>query len=127
MFAEELHRVESRLTELAELAIGDDKLAESAESLERLVAVLLGSLLVDWCANTTSIASANVLGLPDELLEQVALVLGKKQKLGLLDDGAQIADQLLAVGRELLRWLLQLFPCESTVHRDINLLVLRTN
>lgn len=95
-----------RLTEFAELAVGDDELAEGAKSLEGLVAVLLGCLLVYWRTHGVGIAGADVLSLPDKLLEQVALVLGEKQQLGLLDDSTQIAHQLLAVGRQLLGWVL---------------------
>lgn len=43
----ESQQVRSKLTELAELAIGDDQGSKSPHPLESLVSVLLGALLVD--------------------------------------------------------------------------------
>jgi len=43
-----------------------------------------------------------LLGLPDEVLEEVALVLGEKQDLGLLNDRLEVAYELLALTRQLL-------------------------
>lgn len=112
-------------TKLAELAVGDQKLPESAETLNCLVAVLLCGLLVDWCIHGVCIALADGLGLPNEVLEQVALVLGEHQDLGLLDDMAQVLDEALTFSRELLARLRETLPLEGSVHRHINLLVLR--
>jgi hypothetical protein len=63
--------------------------------------VLLGSSLVDWCAWHLSIATTDVLCLPDEILKQVALVLGEKENLGLLDNLTEIGYELLAIFRQL--------------------------
>ncbi len=94
---------ESKLTKLAELAIGDDECAESAEALEGLVAVLLCGILFNWHTRLLDTVAADGLSLPDEVLEEVAVVLGEKHDLGLLDDIAQISDEVLAFRRELLR------------------------
>jgi hypothetical protein len=40
--------------------------------------------------------------LPDEVLEKVAFVLGEEQDLGLLDDGLEVAYELLALAGQLL-------------------------
>lgn len=110
-------------TKLSELAVGDDELTESAQTLNGLLAVLLCSLLVDWSAWRLCVASTNTLCLPDEILDEVALVLGQQQDLGLLDGGTEIGDQLLAILRELGRWRLQRSPRKSSVQCNINLLV----
>lgn len=87
-----------KLTQLAELAIGDDQLTENTKTLESLVAVLLGGVLVNWHIDSLRVTRADLLRLPDEVLEDVAFVLGEKKLLGLLDHIAQISDELLAVG-----------------------------
>lgn len=86
------------LTKLAELAVGDEQRAQGAETLEGLVAVLLGSVL-----SNGSIGSADSLGvelhaLPDKVLDQIALVLGEQELLGLSDDSPYIVDELAALG-----------------------------
>ena len=52
-------------------------------------------------ATAIMLASLDVLSLPDEVLKQVALVLGEKENLGLLDNFAEISDELLAISRKL--------------------------
>lgn len=74
-----------KLTELSELAVGDDQRAESPQALERLVAVLLGSVLVNWSTRKCGVATSDLLGLPDEILQQIPLVLYEKKILGLLN------------------------------------------
>jgi hypothetical protein len=106
------------------LTVGDDECSKSAESLERLLAVLLSSVLVEWCRDTLRVDLTKVLGLPDEVLEEITLVLGEDQKLGLLNDISEIGDQLLTVLRQLGVGLLEAVPLECAVHGDIDLLVL---
>ena len=88
--------------ELPELTVGDEKSAEGTQTVEGLVTVLLGSVLVDRSTGESGVGAGDLLSLPDEVLEEVALVLGEEQDLGLLNDGLEVADQLLALGRELL-------------------------
>ena len=57
------------LTELAELTVGDDERAESPQSLERLVAMLLCSVLVNGSTRQSGIAPSDLLSLPDEVLQ----------------------------------------------------------
>lgn len=78
------------LTELAELAVGDQQSSESAEAIESLVAMTLGSALVDGRVGRAHRVRVEVLSLPDEVLEEVALVLGQQQVLGLLDNLASV-------------------------------------
>jgi hypothetical protein len=61
--------------------------------------------------------------LPDEVLEEVALVLGEQQDLGLLNDALQVAKKALALTRQLLGWRVERPVCECGVERDIDLLV----
>jgi hypothetical protein len=76
------------------LAIRDNERAECAKTLQRLVGVLLGSVLVDWSVWEGSIRTSDLLRLPDEVLEEVALVLCEKEVFGLLDYIAEIGDQI---------------------------------
>lgn len=110
--------------ELAELAVGDEKCSEGAEALKSLVAVLLSSLLVNGGIGLLRIARADLLSLPDEVLNEVALVLGEKQELGLLNDLLEVTGELLALSGELLAGRCQALPVVGSVQRDINLLVL---
>lgn len=64
--------------------------------------MLARGVLVDWRVGKRSITAVDLLSLPDEVLEKVALVLGEQKDLGLLNDLLQIADKLLALSRELL-------------------------
>ena len=88
-------------TELSELPIGEDKSAKRSQSLKSLVAVLPSGILVDGCARGLSIAAGDLLCLPDEVLQKIALVLGQDEVLGLLNDVAQIGDQVSTLGGEL--------------------------
>jgi len=116
--------LEVRRTELAELAVCDEQLAKRAKTLESLVAVLLGSVSVERGIETACIALVEVLRLPDEILQKVAVVLGEKQGLGLLHDVAQVTNQGLALGRKALRRVPELVPLQRRVHCHIDLLVL---
>lgn len=89
------------LTQLAELAVGNDQLTESSEALDSLVAVLLGGLLVNGSAWSLGVARADALSLPDEVLEDIAVVLGQEEDLGLFNDIAEILHKLLAISRKL--------------------------
>lgn len=90
-------------TEFPELAIRDDQGAQGAQTLEGLVAVLLGLLLLDRGIGRRQFLGVKVLGLPDEILQQVAIVLGQQQVLCLRDDLPEVLDELLALGRQLPR------------------------
>lgn len=98
-----MYRVKNLLlTELAELAVGKNERAESAQAVEGLIAMLSGSVLVDRSVRRAGIGAVDLLGLPNEVLKEVALVLGQEQKLGLLNNLAQITNELLTLCRELL-------------------------
>lgn len=113
----------SERTKLAELAVGDEQGAQGAKALESFVAVLLGSVLVDGQGGGSRIASAEVLALPDEVLEQVALVLGEQEDFGLLDGIAHVRNEVLALGGELGGGRLQRLRGEEAVQGNVDLLV----
>jgi hypothetical protein len=94
--------VELVLTELAELTVGKDERAEGAQTVKGLVTVLLGSVFVDGSVRSSGVGARDLLSLPNEVLEEVALVLGQEQKLGLLNNLAQVTNELLTLCRELL-------------------------
>jgi hypothetical protein len=64
------------LTKLSELAIGDNKRAQGSQALQSLIAVLLRSLLVNRSIGKSGISAIDLLRLPDEILKEIALVLG---------------------------------------------------
>jgi hypothetical protein len=113
------------LTELAELSVGDHERAESAKTLQSLIAVLLSSLLVNWSTWNASICAVDLLCLPDEVLEEITLILAEKKDLGLFNDGAGILDQSFALGRKLVGRVGQGARCEEAVESNIDLFVLR--
>jgi hypothetical protein len=90
------------LTDLAELSVGDQQCAESLETLQGLVRILLARLLGDGHIRGLHITGVDLLSLPDEVLQQLALVLGEKQQLSLFDDVAQILDQDLTLAGKLI-------------------------
>jgi hypothetical protein len=111
-------------TKLSELAIGNDQGSKSAQSLEGLVAMLLRGLLVHWGIRCADSLRIELRGLPDEVLEQVALVLGQQQLLGLCDNFAEVFYESLALGGELVRGLRESLRCQEAVQGDINLGIL---
>jgi hypothetical protein len=60
------------------LTVRDDERSKSPETLESLVAVLLRSVLVDRRTWESGIATADLLCLPDEVLEKVSLILDEE-------------------------------------------------
>lgn len=91
-----------QLTKLSELAVAEDECAQRSEALESLLSVLLGGVLVDRRVGSLGVTTSDLLCLPDEVLEKIALVLGEKQNLSELDDLAEITDKLLALRGQLL-------------------------
>ena len=57
--------------------------------------MLLCLILVYWCTWNDGISSADVLRLPNKVLEEIAIVLGKQKVLGLFDDIAEVRNKLL--------------------------------
>jgi hypothetical protein len=64
--------------------------------------MLARRVLIHGRAGQAGGVAAKVFGLPDKVLQQVALILGEQQQLGLLDDALQIREQVLALTRQLL-------------------------
>lgn len=111
------------LTKLTELSVGNDKLAKSSQTLSSLISVLLSSVPVNWSTWNTSVPSINVLGLPCKVLKKVALVLCEKEHLSLLDDIAEVVNQLLTLRGELLGWAGHELLVDKGVECYIDLLV----
>lgn len=88
-------------TKLAELTIGENQRSECSETVECLVAVLLCSCTVNGSIGSTSATTRNGLALPDEILNEIALVLAKKQHLSFFDDIPQVSNEIATLVREL--------------------------
>lgn len=116
----------SELTKLTELPVSDDKRAKSPKPFQCLVSVLFSGLLANWSARKSDISTLDLLRLPNEILEQIALVLGKKQVLGLLNNRTEVGDQGSTFGREFLRWVGHWARLEEAIESNIDLLVLQT-
>jgi len=86
--------------------------------------MLLGGILVDGGAWGGQSLGVKLLGLPDEVLEQVAVVLGKKQILCLFNNFLEVGYQCLSLGRESLRRACECLRLEKAVQRDIDLVIL---
>lgn len=56
--------------------------------------MLLGGVLVDGGTGKLGVGASQMLGLPYEILEKIALILGQDQDLGLFDRFAKVANQL---------------------------------
>ena len=112
------------LTNLTELSVGDQESTESLETVQSLVGILFAILLGDGDIGFLGITGGDVLSLPDKFLQQLTLVLGQEQLLGLVDDVAQVLQEDLAIVGELLRGRRQSLGRQGTVQGDIALLVL---
>jgi hypothetical protein len=66
------------LTKLSKLPISDKKRSKGAKTTQRLLAMLPCRITANWCSRPSSFTALNLLCLPDEVLEQVTLVLGQK-------------------------------------------------
>lgn len=114
------------LTKLAELAIGDEQSTQGSQALERLVAISLGRVLANRRIGALYALGVVLPRLPDEVLDQVALVLGEKQLLGELDNVARVLDERLAVVGELIRRARERAGLKEAVEGDIDLVVLQS-
>lgn len=85
-------------TEFSELPVGDDQRAQGAEAVKGLVSVLLRLLLADRSAGGRYRLGVELLGLPDEVLKQVAVILGQQQMLGLFHDFFDVGNQIPSLG-----------------------------
>ena len=86
--------------------------------------MLLGLILGERSIWGAGVAAADLLRLPDKVLEQVALVFGEEQDFGLLDNAADVGDELATLLGELARGRRQRLRGEEAVHCHIDLLVL---
>lgn len=118
--------MEQGLTKLAELTVGDEKRAEGSETFQSLVAVLLRGLLVDRGPGKSSISAIDLLCLPNEILEKIALVLCEQKMLRLLDNIFKVRNQGSAFSRELAGRVGHGFRGEEAVQSDVNLLILQS-
>jgi hypothetical protein len=66
-----------------------------------LVAVLLCGLTVNGSVGSASAATGNALALPDEILNEVVLVLAEQELLGFLDDIPQVSNEIPTLVGEL--------------------------
>lgn len=118
------NKIQPALTKLAELTVGDQQSPESAQALKGLVSVLLRSLLINGRTRHRNGLGIELLSLPDEILQQVSLVLGQEKFLGLVDNIANVANKRLSFGGELVRRPRQGRGREETVQGDVDLIVL---
>jgi len=73
------YRVWDVRTKLAKLAVGDDQGSKGPQPLEGLVSMLLCCFLVDRRTGNTDSLGVKLLGLPNEVLEQISVVLGQEK------------------------------------------------
>jgi len=111
-------------TQLAELAISDDEGAESSQALNGLIPVFLGGCFIDWGVRALYARGPELLGLPDEVLKNIALILGKEEILGESDDLASISNQRLSFCGKPARRRLESLGLEEAVQGNIDLFVL---
>ena len=78
--------------QLSELTIGDDQSTECSETFKRFIGMLFGSVFVNGGARDLGIAAIKLLGLPDEVLQQVALVLAEKKIFSLSNNFSEIGN-----------------------------------
>lgn len=90
-----------RLTNLSELAVGNQQSTKGLETFQGPVGILLAILFGDGHIGDLGITSGNLLGPPDEVLKKLAVVLGQEHLLSLINDIAQVLDEDLALVRQL--------------------------
>jgi hypothetical protein len=113
------------LTKLSELAIGDNKRAQRSQTLQSLIAVLLRSLLVNGSIGKSSISAIDLLRLPNEVLQEITLVLGQEKVFSLFNDITEICHKVLTFGRKFLGRAGECSGFQEAIKSYVNLLVLQ--
>ena len=85
------------------MTVGNQKRAQGSQPIKSLVTMLLRGTFVDGSTGKLGIATSNILRLPYKILEQITLILGQDQNLGLFNHITKVADKLSTFRRELLR------------------------
>jgi hypothetical protein len=81
-------------------------------------------ILVDGCIGPLNRLPVKLGGLPNEVLNQVALILGKQKVLGVADHFFGVCNQNLAVLGQFLRGVADWFGGKKAVQGNIDLIVL---
>lgn len=79
------------------MTISNEQCSQSPQAPESLIAILLRLVLLDWGIGPVNAVDVELSGLPNEVLDQVALVLGQKHLLGFVYHVADIFYQALAL------------------------------
>lgn len=116
---------EAKRTQLAELAIGDEQSTQRPQALKSFVAMSLGSVLADGEIGGVDRLGVKLGRLPNEVLDQIALILRQQEVLGLFDDLSDVRDKLLAIFGQLLGRVREGLGSEEAVERNVDLLVLK--
>lgn len=82
-----------KLTQLAELSISDQQRAQSFETLGSPIGISASRLSASRAGDSLEFFTGDLLGIPDELLYKLAVVLGKEEQLGLVNDVTKVLDQ----------------------------------
>lgn len=112
-----------KLTDLSEFSVGNEKRTQGLQTLHGVVTVLLGTVFVNRCIGPLRFNIAQTLSLPDELLEQVAIVLAEDQLASLVNDLTEVPNQLLTFFREVFGRGREGLRLEGAVQSDVALLV----
>ena len=88
--------------------------------------MFLGSILVDRSTWQLGIATRYLSCLPNEVLQQVALVLYQQQQFGLFDNVAHVSHQCLAFSRKLGGRACEWFGGDGGVESNVDLFILHT-
>lgn len=83
-----------------------------------------GGFLVDWSSGSLDALGVELLRLPDEILQEIAVVLGEHQIFRLFDDFSDIVNELLAFGGEPRRRIGERPGREEAVQGHVDLVVL---
>ena len=85
---------------------------------------MLCLLLADRSVGGGNGLGVELAGLPNEVLQQIAIVLRQEQILGLFYDFIDVGNKAAALGRELLGRIGESLRFEEAVQSDIDLVVL---
>jgi hypothetical protein len=80
------------------LSIGDNEGSESAQTLKRLITVSLRGFLIDGSIGRGHRLGVELLCLPNEILQEVAIVLGQQEVFGLCHYVPDIIHKLPSIG-----------------------------
>jgi hypothetical protein len=113
------------LTQLSEFPVGNQQGSQGLQTFQCLSTILLSRIFIERTIDALGVGSPNLLSFPDKFLQDVAVIFGKEEQLGLFNGIPKILYQTLAFARKVLGGGSKPLGIDGRIEGYIALLVLR--